>query len=179
MSDRRDLHKIAADLVDFINKNPTDRGKGRGPGHDVSNEPRVPKGNSDGGQWTTGGSSGGGRTSDEGASADEAGATCPNGYEIVPMEVTAYTNGPESTGKRPGHPQYGITFYKSKAGPGTIAAPPEYAHNTRMYVPGYGWGSVQDTGGAIKGNHLDVWFETVEEARKWGRRKINVIVCKG
>ena len=47
-----------------------------------------------------------------------------------------------------------------------------------MHVPGYGWGSVQDTGGAIKGNRLDVWFETVKEAREWGRRKLNVIVCK-
>jgi 3D (Asp-Asp-Asp) domain-containing protein len=48
-----------------------------------------------------------------------------------------------------------------------------------MYVPGYGWGTVQDIGGAIKGNRLDVWFKTVEEAKRWGRQKLNVIVCRG
>lgn len=41
-----------------------------------------------------------------------------------------------------------------------------------------GWGTVQDTGGDIKGNRLDVWFESVEEARQWGRRHLNVTVCK-
>ncbi len=95
---------------------------------------------------------------------------CPNGYKVVQMNVTAYTNGPESTGKRPGDPGYGETAGRTIAGPGTIAAPPAYKFGTKMYVPGYGWGIVNDTGTAIKGNHLDVWFETVEEARRWDAR---------
>jgi 3D (Asp-Asp-Asp) domain-containing protein len=194
VSDRRDLHKIAADLVDFINMNPTDRGKDRWPGHDVPNEPRVPKGNSDGGQWTTGGSSGGGvtsgsgdgrvtssggsRTSDDGASANDIGPRCPNGYEIVPMLVTGYTNGPESAGKRPGDSGYGTTASGAKAGPGTVAASTGHGFGTRMYIPGYGWGTVQDRGGKVKGSHIDLWFENVGDAKKWGKRTINVVVCK-
>ncbi len=91
MSDRRDLHKIAADLVDFIDKNPTDRGKGRGPGHDVSSEPRVPKGNSDGGQWTTGGASGGsgstnsggGRTNSSGRSSTSQARASARGTTVT------------------------------------------------------------------------------------------------
>jgi 3D (Asp-Asp-Asp) domain-containing protein len=47
-----------------------------------------------------------------------------------------------------------------------------------MFVPGYGWGTVKDRGTAIQDDHLDVWFETVEEARQWGRRYLNVTVCK-
>jgi 3D (Asp-Asp-Asp) domain-containing protein len=108
----------------------------------------------------------------------EAG-NCPNGSITVSMMVTAYTSGPESTGKRPGDPAYGITASGATAGPGTIAAPGNYAFGTRMYVPGYGWGTVEDRGGAIRGNALDVWYETVEEARQWGRQTLNVIVCKG
>jgi len=106
-------------------------------------------------------------------------ANCPNGSTTVQMMVTAYTSGPESTGKRPGDPAYGITASGTTAGPGTIAAPRNYAFGTRMYVPGYGWGTVEDRGGAIQGNALDVWYETVEEARRWGRQTLSVIVCKG
>lgn len=147
------------------------RGKPARAGHDVSNEPRIPAGNGrESGEWT-----------------DEAGLSrgakailrqnCPKGYTVVSMNVTAYTSGPESTGKRPGDPQYGITKSGAIAGPGTLAAPPGLMGH-RMYVPGYGWGTVQDIGGAIKGNHLDVWFEKVEDARKWGRQNLDVVVCK-
>lgn len=108
-----------------------------------------------------------------------AAAGCPNGSVVVSMEVTAYTSGPESTGKRPGDPGHGITASGTTAGPGTFAAPRSYAFGTKMYVPGYGWGTVQDRGGAIQGNHLDVWFETVAEARAWGRQQLDVIVCRG
>ena len=95
------------------------------------------------------------------------------------MEVTAYTSGPESTGKSPGDPGYGVTASGTTAGPGTLAAPGNISFGTRMYVPGYGWGTVEDRGGAIQGSHLDVWFETVAEARRWGRQTLGVIVCNG
>lgn len=35
---------------------------------------------------------------------DPSNGQCPNGSKTIQMEVTAYTNGPESTGKRPGDP---------------------------------------------------------------------------
>ncbi|MHB1206091.1 MAG: 3D domain-containing protein [Rhodospirillaceae bacterium] len=141
-------------------------------GHDVSNEPRIPAGNGrESGEWT-----------EEGLSRSAKAIlkqNCPNGHSVIPMNVSAYTNGPESTGKWPGDPGYGITKHGTRAGPGTIAAPPAYAFGTKMYVPGYGWGTVQDIGGAIKGNRLDVWFETEKEAKRWGRQNLDVVVCKG
>jgi 3D (Asp-Asp-Asp) domain-containing protein len=59
---------------------------------------------------------------------------------------------------------------------GTIAADTkQYPFGTRMYIPGYGWGVVEDKGGAIKGpNRIDLFFDTHEEAIHWGRRKVNV-----
>ncbi len=59
---------------------------------------------------------------------------------------------------------------------GTIAADTKYyPFGTRMYVPGYGWGIVEDRGGAIKGpNRIDLFFHSHEEALEWGRKKIRV-----
>jgi len=51
--------------------------------------------------------------------------------------------------------------------------------NTKLLIPGYADGSpvqVVDRGGAIKGNKLDVFFPTHEEARRWGRQKLLVTV---
>ena len=94
------------------------------------------------------------------------------------MEVTAYDNGPGSTGKTPGNPLYGITASGTKTKHGTIAAPPAYTMDTKMYVPGYGLGSVQDRGKDIQGNRLDVWFPTAKQAYEWGRKHVTVTVCK-
>jgi 3D (Asp-Asp-Asp) domain-containing protein len=50
-----------------------------------------------------------------------------------------------------------------------------------MYVPGYGWGVVQDTGGDFigKSNRTDVWFPSSDAAFKWGRKAVTVTVCRG
>jgi hypothetical protein len=61
---------------------------------------------------------------------------------------------------------------------GTIAADTNYyPFGTRMYVPDYGWGVVEDRGGAIKGpNRIDLYFDSHRQALAWGRRKVRVIV---
>jgi 3D (Asp-Asp-Asp) domain-containing protein len=38
--------------------------------------------------------------------------------------------------------------------------------------------TVHDTGGAIKGNRLDVWMPTVKEARRFGRRNVKLVVLR-
>jgi len=51
--------------------------------------------------------------------------------------------------------------------------------HSKIVVPGYatnGVVPVLDRGGAIKGNKLDVFFPTHEEARRWGRQKLLVTV---
>lgn len=59
---------------------------------------------------------------------------------------------------------------------GTIAADTDYyPFGTRMLVPGYGWGVVEDRGSAIKGpTRLDLYFRSHTRALEWGRQKLPV-----
>lgn len=63
---------------------------------------------------------------------------------------------------------------------GTIAADTRYHRfGTRMYVPGYGWGRVEDRGGAIKGaDRLDLFMTSHRRAGRWGRRRLPVRIEK-
>ena len=45
---------------------------------------------------------------------------------------------------------------------------------TMIEVPGYGVAIAGDTGGAIKGNRIDIHFRTVGEALSWGRKTITI-----
>lgn len=49
---------------------------------------------------------------------------------------------------------------------------------TLMYVEGYGFGRAEDTGGAIKGNKIDVFVDSYKEARNWGRRTVKVYIIE-
>jgi 3D (Asp-Asp-Asp) domain-containing protein len=49
---------------------------------------------------------------------------------------------------------------------------------TRVYVEGYGYAIAGDTGGAIKGNKIDVFITTKEEALKWGRRTVKIKILQ-
>jgi 3D (Asp-Asp-Asp) domain-containing protein len=43
-----------------------------------------------------------------------------------------------------------------------------------MYVKGYGYGRVEDRGGRIKGDHIDLYFHTHRQATQWGRKRVRV-----
>ncbi len=79
-------------------------------------------------------------------------------------------------GKFKGRPKkIGVTARGTIARTGTIAADPKvYPFGTRLAVPGYGVGTVEDVGGSIKGRHIDIWFPTHEDAKRWGRRWLAV-----
>ena len=84
-----------------------------------------------------------------------------------------YAYGPNE-GKRKA---VGVTSDGTKAKMGVIAADiNRYPYGTKMYVPGYGWGEVHDTGSAIKGDHIDLFFPTEKDARAWGRKNLDVII---
>ena len=85
-----------------------------------------------------------------------------------------------SYGKMKGLPKkVGITASGRIAARGTIAADPSvFPFGTRMVVPGYGLGTVQDVGKSVKGAHIDVWFSSHKEAVAWGTRKIKVKVAR-
>lgn len=45
---------------------------------------------------------------------------------------------------------------------------------TKVYVEGYGYAVAGDTGSAIKGNKIDVFFSSKSEAYKWGRKSVKI-----
>ncbi len=60
---------------------------------------------------------------------------------------------------------------------GTIAADTKlYPFGTVMYIEGYGYGRVEDRGGDIKGQHIDLFFRTHRQALEWGRQTQQVKV---
>ena len=60
---------------------------------------------------------------------------------------------------------------------GTVAVDPRFIPlGTRLYIEGYGYGVAADTGGAIKGRKIDVFFEDRQAALNWGRRSVVVNV---
>lgn len=87
-------------------------------------------------------------------------------------ERTWYGRAVHSSGPMRGKPkQVGMTASGAMARYGTIAADPRlYPFGTVMYIDGYGYGRVEDTGGDIKGNHIDLYFHSHREAREWGRQ---------
>jgi 3D (Asp-Asp-Asp) domain-containing protein len=104
-------------------------------------------------------------------------------YPKVNVTATGYYAGVKSTGKNPGHPQYGITYSGVKvrrAVYSTIAADLNlFPLGTILYIPDYGFGVVADKGAAIKGEKIDLYFESIDEIfKKWGKRKVDVYVIK-
>jgi 3D (Asp-Asp-Asp) domain-containing protein len=43
-----------------------------------------------------------------------------------------------------------------------------------MFVPGYGEGVAADTGSAVKGAVIDLWFPTCGQALQWGWRTVTI-----
>lgn len=104
-------------------------------------------------------------------------------YQKRTIVATGYTAGVESTGKNPGHPQYGITYSGVKVKRdlySTIAADLSvYPIGTILFIPGYGYGVVADKGGAIKGNKIDLYYETVNDVyEQWGKKTVEAYVIE-
>lgn len=115
-----------------------------------------------------------------------------NNPRVVRMEVTAYcacgsccgwhrdwlgraivSAGPQKGQRK----RVGITASGARARPGTVAADTRhYPFGTIVYVPGYGYGRVEDRGGAIRGQRLDVFYRRHTSALEWGRQTIEVKV---
>ncbi len=74
----------------------------------------------------------------------------------------------------------GATATGTQTGRGTVAVDPAVvALGAHLIIPGYGAAVASDTGGAIRGNRIDVWFPTVEEARSWGTRTVTITIQRG
>lgn len=87
--------------------------------------------------------------------------------KVMTMEATAYTHtgNPTATGI---YPYRGIVAVDPKVIP----------LGSKLYVEGYGYCEAQDTGGAIKGDRIDIFLDTKEECFQWGRRLVQVYVLE-
>lgn len=106
-------------------------------------------------------------------------------FVLKEIEVTAtgYTAGIESTGKEPGHPEYGVTYSGVKVRRdyvSTIAADlKQFPIGSILYIPGYGYGIVADIGSAIKGKKIDLYFDTTQQVYdQWGKKNVDVQMIK-
>ena len=88
----------------------------------------------------------------------------PSGRRTLTVSATGYTiRGRTSTG--------------IPTAPGVVAVDPSVIPlGTRLMIPGYGIGIAADTGGAVQGNTIDVWFPTAAQALQWGRRTVTVTI---
>ncbi|ANF96096.1 G5 and 3D domain-containing protein [Paenibacillus bovis] len=92
-------------------------------------------------------------------------------YELA-AELTAYTAGIESTGKQPGDAGYGVTASGAIVTEGqTVSVDPTVIPmGWWMYIEGVGYRKAEDTGSAIKGNKIDVYMNSLDDARSFGRK---------
>ena len=90
------------------------------------------------------------------------------------MEATAYSPTVQETDGDPW-----MTASGMKSGQGVVAVDPTVIPlGSKLYVEGYGYAIAGDTGGAIKGNRIDVFFYASDETAQWGRRWVRVFVLK-
>ena len=82
------------------------------------------------------------------------------------VEATAYT----------AYNSYSLTSTGQKPTWGTIAVDPRVIpYGTKIYIPEFGNTFIaNDTGGAIKGNKIDIFMNTKKECYNWGRRTIEI-----
>jgi len=85
---------------------------------------------------------------------------------------SAYTAAADECGKSDGITASGIRVKENR----TLACPPAYPFGTKVEVSGMGTYVCEDRGGAIKGNHFDIYMETKKQAFAFGRRNLEAEV---
>lgn len=83
--------------------------------------------------------------------------------------ATAYSNhATTATGRTP---------VRNEGGLSTIAVDPSVIPlGSKVYVDGYGYAIAADTGGAIRGNKIDIYLNSSSECSRWGRRSVNLLI---
>lgn len=95
--------------------------------------------------------------------------------KALQVTATAYDPGPISCGASAS----GYTAVGLKATKGIVAVDPRVIPLwSRVYVDGYGFAVAGDTGSAIKGNRIDVCFDTYDEAIHWGVKRVKVYILE-
>lgn len=94
-----------------------------------------------------------------------------NSGKTMTMEATAYSTA------QPGLSRYTANGTDLHINPRVIAVDPSVIPlGTKVTVEGYGTYIAADTGGAIKGNRIDIHFSTVQECINFGRKNVKITI---
>lgn len=108
-------------------------------------------------------------TSSKGGTLSRGASKSISYSKAMTMEATAYSGD--------GITASGTATKRNADSYSTIAVDPRIIPlGSTVYVEGYGYAIAEDTGGAIKGNIIDVFFPSESEARSWGRRSVKVYI---
>jgi 3D (Asp-Asp-Asp) domain-containing protein len=113
------------------------------------------------------------------ATAPPAAVSAPAGPTLAssaPATLATDTPGGRSiTVSATGYSLPGRTATGLPVGWGVVAVDPSVIPlGTHMTIPGYGDAVAADTGGAIIGSTIDLWFPSVAQANAWGRRIVTI-----
>ncbi|AOR24557.1 3D domain-containing protein [Clostridium taeniosporum] len=105
-------------------------------------------------------------------SNNEAQAYISNGtdhnIEMI-CSSTAYSSG--------GMTSSGIPCVRNPQGISTISVDPSiFPYGSILYIEGYGYAVAADSGPAIKGNKIDLYFNSEEECNQWGVKDVKIIL---
>lgn len=90
-----------------------------------------------------------------------------NYKKTLSMEATAYSGGTIT--------KLGLKPVRNPNGISTIAVDPGIIPlGSKVFIPGYGYAIASDTGGAIKGNIIDLYLNSHDECVAWGRRQVTL-----
>lgn len=98
-------------------------------------------------------------------------------WKMLPTEpfiinASAYTAAADECGKSDGITSSGLKVEEKR----TLACPANFPFGTKIAIDGMGEFRCEDRGGAIKGNHIDIYMQTKAEAFAFGRRNLTATV---
>lgn len=88
------------------------------------------------------------------------------------INASAYTAAADECGKSDGITSSGVKVEEHR----TLACPPSFPFGAKIAIDGMGIYTCEDRGGAIKGNHFDIYMETKAQAFAFGRRNLEAQV---
>ncbi len=88
------------------------------------------------------------------------------------INASAYTAAADECGKSDGITSSGLKVEENR----TLACPAHLPFGTKIAIDGMGEFRCEDRGGAIKGNHIDIYMQTKAEAFAFGRRNLTAQV---
>ena len=95
--------------------------------------------------------------------------------KTLTLAATAYYPGPENNWPY----STGSTASGLKAGYGIAAVDPKRIKlKTPLFIEGYGYALAADTGSAIKGDRIDLCYDTYDEAQQFGRKTVKVYLLR-